>query len=222
MLGLPIPQPPSLLMGVTSNVPRSIPQACVRLFSQKNPNVWFGKTCPLVRPLYRSTRGPNQPDDFPGLSTQPRTMSSTTQIQTLLNSPKGSAVTPGYQPKAAPDENTDGIEPLVVAIEVASSHESSSKPASDGGEGRPIAVGGQGDYILLSDGRQILDACCGAAVTCLGHGNQEVIAAMATQAGQLSYAAHGFFDNNSRRELAEWFRATSQGHFRKAWVTNSG
>ncbi|KAK8123624.1 aminotransferase [Apiospora kogelbergensis] len=149
-------------------------------------------------------------------------MSSTTQIQTLLNSPKGSAVTPGYQPKAAPDENTDGIEPLVVAIEVASSHESSSKPASDGGEGRPIAVGGQGDYILLSDGRQILDACCGAAVTCLGHGNQEVIAAMATQAGQLSYAAHGFFDNNSRRELAEWFRATSQGHFRKAWVTNSG
>ncbi|KAK8036775.1 aminotransferase [Apiospora phragmitis] len=75
---------------------------------------------------------------------------------------------------------------------------------------RPIAVGGQGDYIRLSDGRQILDACGGAAVTCLGHGNQEVIDAMAAQASQLSYAAHGFFDNNSRRELAEWFKSTSQ------------
>ncbi|KAK7937920.1 aminotransferase- class III [Apiospora aurea] len=149
-------------------------------------------------------------------------MSSTTQVRTLLNSPRGSAVAPGYQPKVLLDNKARNVETMVVAVEVASSSAAPSLPTSAGGEDRPIAVGGQGDYIRLSDGRQILDACGGAAVTCLGHGNQEVIEAMAIQASQLSYAAHGFFDNNSRRDLAEWFKATSQGHFRKAWVTNSG
>ncbi|KAK8022326.1 hypothetical protein PG993_013093 [Apiospora rasikravindrae] len=148
-------------------------------------------------------------------------MSSTTQVQMLLDKPRGSAVAPGYQPKVLLDNKTRNVETMVVAVEVASSSAAPSLPASVGGEDRPIAVGGQGDYIRLSDGRQILDACGGAAVTCLGHGNQEVIEAMAIQASQLSYAAHGFFDNNSRRDLAEWFKATSQGHFRKAWVTNS-
>ncbi|KAK8007678.1 hypothetical protein PG989_001668 [Apiospora arundinis] len=209
-------------MGVTSNVPRPITRACARLFSQRDSNVLLKKTCPLRRPLYRSTHDPDQPGDFPRLSTQPRIMSSTTQVQTLLNGPKGSTVAPGYQAKALLDNDTRSVEAMVVAVEVAPSSPASSTPASAGGEDRPIAVGGQGDYIILSDGRQILDACGGAAVTCLGHGNQEVIAAMATQASQLSYAAHGFFDNNSRRDLAEWFRVTSQGHFRKAWVTNSG
>ncbi|KAK8093417.1 aminotransferase [Apiospora hydei] len=94
--------------------------------------------------------------------------------------------------------------------------------ASAGGEDQPIAVHAKGDYIRLSDGRQILDACGGAAVTCLGHGNQEVIDAIAIQASQLSYATHGFFDNARRRDLAEWFMTTSDGHFRRAWVTNSG
>ncbi|KAK8108769.1 aminotransferase [Apiospora sp. TS-2023a] len=150
-------------------------------------------------------------------------MSSTTQVQTLMNGRRGSAVAPGHQAKSLLDNNNNrNIETMVVAVEVASASALPSSPASAGGEDRPIAVGGQGDYIRLSDGRQILDACGGAAVTCLGHGNQEVIAAMATQASQLSYAAHGFFDNNSRRDLAEWFKSTSQGHFRKAWVTNSG
>ncbi|KAK8015551.1 hypothetical protein PG991_008439 [Apiospora marii] len=149
-------------------------------------------------------------------------MSSTTQVQTLLNGQRGSKAAPGYQAKSLLDNNSHNVETVVVAVEAASASASPSSPASAGGEDRPIAVGGQGDYIRLSDGRQILDACGGAAVTCLGHGNQEVIDAMATQASQLSYAAHGFFDNNSRRDLAEWFKSTSQGHFRKAWVTNSG
>ena len=207
-------------MGVPGNVPRLISQACAPL--RKSPQDAVQRHAICFGP-YTNTRGPipARPTSSPGPATQSCTMSSTAQVQTLLNGQRGSVVAPGYQAKSLLD-NTRNMETMVVAVEVASTSALPSPPASAGGEDRPIAVGGQGDYIRLSDGRQILDACGGAAVTCLGHGNQEVIDAMATQASQLTYAAHGFFDNNSRRDLAEWFKATSQGHFRKVWVTNSG
>ena len=42
----------------------------------------------------------------------------------------------------------------------------------------PIAVGGEGPYLIDSQGRRYLDASGGAAVSCLGHSDPDVIAAI--------------------------------------------
>jgi len=41
----------------------------------------------------------------------------------------------------------------------------------------PYAVAGDGPYVIDRDGKRYLDACGGAAVSCLGHSDQDVIAA---------------------------------------------
>jgi len=47
----------------------------------------------------------------------------------------------------------------------------------------PIATRGEGIYLFDSEGRRFVDACGGAAVSCLGHGHAEIAAAVAEQAG---------------------------------------
>lgn len=51
----------------------------------------------------------------------------------------------------------------------------------------PVVTGGKGNYLFLEDGRTILDAAGGAAVSCLGHGNQRVIDAITSQRRRLYY-----------------------------------
>ncbi|KAH8653470.1 aminotransferase, class III [Xylariales sp. PMI_506] len=87
---------------------------------------------------------------------------------------------------------------------------------------RPIAIKAQGNYVYLEDGRKILDACGGAAVACIGHGVEEVIDAMVEQASSISYVPWGFFENRPKQRLSKWLSLSSQGHFRKMWVTCSG
>ncbi|KAI0127722.1 pyridoxal phosphate-dependent transferase [Xylariales sp. AK1849] len=87
---------------------------------------------------------------------------------------------------------------------------------------RQLAVGGLGIYVHLADGRKILDACGGAAVSCLGHGFREIIDAMVAQANVISYVPWGFFENRSKLELANWLLQTSNGHFQKTYITCSG
>ena len=45
----------------------------------------------------------------------------------------------------------------------------------------PIAVAGDGPYIVDAEGRRYLDASGGAAVSCLGHGDAEVVQAIKKQ-----------------------------------------
>lgn len=45
----------------------------------------------------------------------------------------------------------------------------------------PVVTGAKGNYLFLEDGRAILDAAGGAAVSCLGHGDQRVIDAITGQ-----------------------------------------
>ena len=58
----------------------------------------------------------------------------------------------------------------------------------------PTVVRGEGVYLFDADGRRYLDGSGGsAAVTSIGHGVEEVVAAMAAQARQLAYApTHAF------------------------------
>jgi adenosylmethionine-8-amino-7-oxononanoate aminotransferase len=58
-------------------------------------------------------------------------------------------------------------------------------------------------HITDATGKVYLDACGGAAVSCLGHGHPEVRAAMHAQIDQLAYAHTSFFTSQVAEELAD-------------------
>jgi len=66
----------------------------------------------------------------------------------------------------------------------------------------PLAVGGEGCWLIDAQGRRYLDASGGAAVSCLGHGHPEVLAAMHAQLDNLAYAHTSFFTTDVAEQLA--------------------
>jgi len=66
----------------------------------------------------------------------------------------------------------------------------------------PVAVAGDGAYVLDRTGKRYLDACCGAAVSCLGHSDREVIDSIKAQLDQLPFAHTSFFSNQPMEDLA--------------------
>ncbi|WP_295957658.1 aspartate aminotransferase family protein [Rhodoferax sp.] len=67
----------------------------------------------------------------------------------------------------------------------------------------PVAISAQGMRIRDAAGRTYLDASGGAAVSCLGHGHPDVLAAMHAQIDQLAYAHTSFFTSQVAEELAD-------------------
>jgi len=67
----------------------------------------------------------------------------------------------------------------------------------------PKAVRGEGCYLYDETGKAYLDGSGGAAVSCLGHGDRDVIAAVQAQAGALAFAHTGFFTSEPAEELAD-------------------
>lgn len=64
------------------------------------------------------------------------------------------------------------------------------------------AVASEGCYIIDEHGKRYLDGSGGAAVSCLGHGDGEVIAAITGQTQQMAFAHTGFFTSDPAEELA--------------------
>ena len=50
----------------------------------------------------------------------------------------------------------------------------------------PTAVGGHGIELIDAEGRHYIDASGGAAVSCLGHGHPQVLAALHAQLDKLA------------------------------------
>lgn len=67
----------------------------------------------------------------------------------------------------------------------------------------PTAVGGRGVELFDADGKAYIDASGGAAVSCLGHGHPDVIAAIKAQAETLAFAHTGFFTSAPAEALAD-------------------
>lgn len=67
----------------------------------------------------------------------------------------------------------------------------------------PRAVSAQGVFIQDANGRSYLDGSGGAAVSCLGHGNGEVLDAMRAQMDRVAYAHTSFFTTDVAEDLAE-------------------
>jgi adenosylmethionine-8-amino-7-oxononanoate aminotransferase len=66
----------------------------------------------------------------------------------------------------------------------------------------PVAVAGDGPYVIDSTGKRYLDASGGAAVSCLGHSHSAVIEAIKAQLDRIPYAHSGFFTNEPSEALA--------------------
>ncbi|MGJ8533142.1 MAG: aspartate aminotransferase family protein [Alphaproteobacteria bacterium] len=86
----------------------------------------------------------------------------------------------------------------------------------------PVAVGGDGVYLIAQDGTRILDACGGAAVSCLGHSNPNVIAAIQKQVGSLAYAHTSFFTSEPAEELAEFLATRAPGDLNRVYFVSGG
>ena len=71
------------------------------------------------------------------------------------------------------------------------------------GHAYPRAESGAGVFIRDAGGSEYIDASSGAAVSCLGHGHPDVIAAMKAQLDQLAYAHTSFFTTRVAEELGE-------------------
>ena len=67
----------------------------------------------------------------------------------------------------------------------------------------PKAENAQGCYIYDSTGKAYLDGSGGAAVSCLGHGDPDIIEAVKKQAEALSFAHTGFFTSEPAEDLAD-------------------
>lgn len=86
----------------------------------------------------------------------------------------------------------------------------------------PAAASGQGMWITDSQGRRYLDACGGAAVSCLGHGHPDVLAAMHAQIDRLAYAHTSFFTTEVAEELAQHLVHTAPAGTSHAYFVSGG
>jgi adenosylmethionine-8-amino-7-oxononanoate aminotransferase len=86
----------------------------------------------------------------------------------------------------------------------------------------PTAVGGDGIEIIDSTGKRYIDACGGAAVSCLGHSNQRVIDAIKRQAQRLPYAHTGFFTTEAAEELADRLANAAPGTLNHVYMVSGG
>ena len=67
----------------------------------------------------------------------------------------------------------------------------------------PVAVAGEGPYLIDRDGRRYLDGSGGAAVSCLGHNHPAIIEAIRQQLGRVEYAHTSFFTSEPAEALAD-------------------
>ena len=89
----------------------------------------------------------------------------------------------------------------------------------------PVAVRGEGSWIVDADGRRYLDASGQAAVVSIGHGVQEIGRAMAAQSGQIAFAHTSQFHSEPAERLATRVLALAPRNFQnggRVYFTSGG
>ena len=81
---------------------------------------------------------------------------------------------------------------------------------------------GQGLYFTLSDGRRIIDATGGAAVSCIGHGDDRIRQVIASQITKLDYCHSLFFSCDSSEDLSKFLIDSTNGEMARVFIVNSG
>jgi adenosylmethionine-8-amino-7-oxononanoate aminotransferase len=86
----------------------------------------------------------------------------------------------------------------------------------------PVAVSGSRIEIVDADGRRYLDASGGAAVSCLGHGHPDVLAAMHKQLDALAYAHTAFFTTEVAERLADRLIEDAPAGLSRVYLVSGG
>ena len=84
------------------------------------------------------------------------------------------------------------------------------------------AVSSDGCYIIDENGKQYLDGSGGAAVSCLGHGDPDVIKAVQDQTSKMAFAHTGFFSSDPAEELAELLIDNAPGELDRVYFVSGG
>ena len=86
----------------------------------------------------------------------------------------------------------------------------------------PTAVGGKGIELIDAEGRRYIDASGGAAVSCLGHGHPDVLAALHAQLDKLAYAHTSFFTTDAAEALADRLVADAPAGISHVYLVSGG
>ena len=86
----------------------------------------------------------------------------------------------------------------------------------------PVAASAIGMTIRDADGREYVDASGGAAVSSLGHGHLDVIAAMHAQIDRIAYAHSSFFTTEVAEELANELIRTAPPGMSHVYLVSGG
>ena len=86
----------------------------------------------------------------------------------------------------------------------------------------PTAVGGSGCYLVDSYGKEYFDGSGGAAVSCLGHGDRDIVAAVQNQVAQLEFAHTGFLTSEPAEALADLLIANAPGRLDRVYFLSGG
>lgn len=87
---------------------------------------------------------------------------------------------------------------------------------------RPTALRGEGCYLFDTEGRAYLDGSGGAAVSCLGHSDAGVRAAIHDQLDRLAFAHTGFFTSPPAEALADRLAAHAPEGIDRAYLLSGG
>jgi adenosylmethionine-8-amino-7-oxononanoate aminotransferase len=86
----------------------------------------------------------------------------------------------------------------------------------------PVAVAGDGPYLIDAEGKRYLDGSGGAAVSCLGHGHPAIVAAVRTQVGALEYAHTSFLTSAPAEALADDLIAHAPAGLQSVYFVSGG
>ncbi|GLB41852.1 putative class-III pyridoxal-phosphate-dependent aminotransferase family protein [Lyophyllum shimeji] len=86
----------------------------------------------------------------------------------------------------------------------------------------PVAASAEGIYITLENGRKVIDAVGGAAVSCVGHRHPKVLQAIKDQVDKVSYVYNMQLSNQPAEELAKRLIVTSNGAFELCGFVSGG
>ena len=86
----------------------------------------------------------------------------------------------------------------------------------------PVAVAGEGCYLIDAGGKRYLDGSGGAAVSCLGHSNQRLRQALHAQLDRLAYAHTGFFTSEPAETLADRLIAKAPEGLERVYLVSGG
>lgn len=84
------------------------------------------------------------------------------------------------------------------------------------------AVSSDGCYIIDENGKQYFDGSGGAAVSCLGHGDPDVIKAVQDQTSKMAFAHTGFFSSDPAEELAKLLIDNAPGELDRVYFVSGG